>query len=119
MPVPRDVDAARDPNLVVRLHVVDELRQPHGPAGPPDEAAVQPHRHHLRAAAAAFLVKAVEAVLEILEEVLAGVEALRRCKAHVVGVERVGDDEVLRTVGLLQEVGQVVGIIVGGIEPGI
>ena len=91
---------------------------PSGPApaapadGPPDEAAVQPHRHHLRAAAAAFLVEAVEAVLQVLEEVLAGVEALRRGKAHVVGVEGVGNDEVLAAIRLLQEVGQVVRIVI-------
>ena len=37
-----------DPDLLVRLDVVEEARQRRGAAGPADQAAVQADRHHLR-----------------------------------------------------------------------
>ena len=39
-------------------------------------------------------VEHVEGVLQVREELLAGVEPLRRGEAHVVGIERVGHDQV-------------------------
>ena len=66
----------------------------------------------------AFGIERVEAVLEIGEELVAGIEALRRGEAHVVGVERVGDDQ-LRPSGamavMLEPIGQFVVIGVGDI----
>ena len=48
-PVPRDVDAARDPHLVVPLDVVEEARAaPASASRPADQPAVQADRHHLR-----------------------------------------------------------------------
>ena len=49
-PVAGDVDAARDPDLVVALDVVDEAGERGGAAGAADQPAVQADRHHLRAA---------------------------------------------------------------------
>ncbi len=54
---------------------------------------MQTDRHHLRRAFLAFLIERVESILEIGEELVAGVEALRRGKAHVVCFERIGDDQ--------------------------
>jgi hypothetical protein len=94
--------------------VVEEAGERRGPARAAGEAAVQADRHHLRLPGGAFGIEHVEAVLEIGEELVAGVEALVGGEAHVVGVERVGDDEV-RAVGAVDPVGQVVGVGIGGI----
>src|SRR5438445_9110080 len=47
-PVLGNVDAARDPDLVVRLYVVEKARQCGGPAWPSNQAAMQPERQHFR-----------------------------------------------------------------------
>src|SRR6187402_358967 len=88
-PVLRDVDTAGDPDLLAS-HVLEEALERGESAGPADQPAVQADRHH-----AAFLgIQDVEAVLEVVEEVVARVEALRGGEAHVVRVERVGHDEL-------------------------
>jgi hypothetical protein len=74
VPVPGDVQPAADPDAVVPLHVVEEAGERRGPAGPAHQAAVQAYREHLRAAAPALLNEHVEAVLEVLVELLARVE---------------------------------------------
>ena len=76
---------------------------------------MQADRHHLRRAGLALGIERVEAVLQVGEELVAGIEALRRGEAHVVGVERIGDGEE-RALRPGEPVGQVVGIDVGGVE---
>ena len=96
-PVPRDVDATRNPDAVVPLHVVEETRERRDPSRAPDEPAMQADRQHLRrveAARIAFAVERVERVAQVREELLAAVESLRRREAHVVGVERIRHDEM-------------------------
>ena len=93
-PVPGDVDAPRDPDLLVRRDVIEETRQRRGAPGTADEPAMQADRHHLRRGLA-FRIERVESVLQIGEELVAGIEALRRGEAHVVGVERIGHDQLL------------------------
>ena len=83
----------RDPDPVDACDVVEKTRERGGAAGPAGQPAVQADRHHLRRALA-FGVEHVEAVAQIGEEVVAGGEALRVDEAHVVGVERVGNDQV-------------------------
>ncbi len=75
------------------------------------EADVQ----HLGRTRLALGIERVEGVLQVGVELLARVEALRRRKAHVVGVERVGQDED-RPGARFLPVGQVVGIGVGDVE---
>ena len=75
---------------------------------------MQADRHHLRRALA-FGIEHVEGILQIGEELVAAVEALRRGEAHVVGVERIGHDE-LRTARPVHPIGQLVGVGIGGIE---
>ena len=113
-PVFGDVDAARDPDLVVAFHVIDEALQRRGTAGTADQTAVEADIEHFRAAGLALGVEHVEGVAQIGEELVAGVEALRGGEAHVVAVERVGDDELVPAVHL-DPVGQVVRIGVGNI----
>ena len=47
-PVAGDIDAAGKPNMVVPLHMIEEFHQPGKAGRPPDQAAMEPDRHHLR-----------------------------------------------------------------------
>src|SRR5881394_1637889 len=76
-PVARDVDATGDPHFL-RFHMTNEFFQGGKTAWPAREPAVQPDRHH----AAAFGVEHVEGILEVVEELLSGIEALRGGEAH-------------------------------------
>ena len=99
LPVARDVDPARDPDLLVRLHVVEEARSAPIRPGLPSRRQCMPIDiifGRSRPAGSPSRVERVEGVAQVGEEVLAGVEALRLHEAHVVGVERVGHDEVRR-----------------------
>ena len=40
MPVLGDIDAARDPHLLMALHIVEEARQRRRPSRPPHQAAM-------------------------------------------------------------------------------
>ena len=71
LPVARDVDAARDPDPVVPLDVVQETLQRGDAARAPKLPAMHADAHHLGAVQAgrvAFGVQRVGAVLEVLEE---------------------------------------------------
>src|SRR6185295_16070318 len=46
-PVPGDVDAPGDPDLLA-AHVLEEALERGEPPGPAGKPAVQPHRHHAR-----------------------------------------------------------------------
>ena len=105
-----------DPDPVVRLDVVEEARQRGDAPRPADEAAVQADRQHLRRRSAALGVQHVEGVAQVGEELVPAVEALGGREAHVVGVERVRDDEVRLRRPTLHPVRQVVGVGVGVVE---
>src|SRR5262245_34478040 len=81
-PVAGDVDATRHPDFL-RTHVLEEPLQGSQASGPPHQVAVQADRHH----AALFRVQHVQAVLQVVEEIVARVEALGGGEAHVVCVE--------------------------------
>src|SRR5262245_64622860 len=72
-PVPRDVDAARDPDFLAS-HVPQKPVQRREAAGTADEPAVQADRHH----APAFGVENIECILQIRKKIVAGIETLRR-----------------------------------------
>ena len=112
--MPRDIEPGRDPHLVVALHVIEEAGERGEPPRPAGQPAVQTDRQHARPLGA-FRIEHVEAVAQVVEELVAGIEALRCAEAHVVGVERIGHDE-LRAVRAVHPVGQLVGVGVGGIE---
>ncbi|MNN27558.1 hypothetical protein D3C81_1410970 [compost metagenome] len=80
-------------------------------------------RQHLGAVLScgiAFLVEDVERILQVLEELLAGVEALRRGKAHVVRVQRVRHHQVWLFLAAgdfhFGPEGQVVAVVVGVVQ---
>src|SRR5688500_18444291 len=109
-PVARDVDAPRNPDLLV-LHVADESLERGQAAGAAREAAVQADRHH----AMLLGVQHVEAVLQIGEEIVARVEALRGGEAHVVGVERIRHHQLRLAVSRVVP-GDVVVVVVGVVD---
>ena len=113
-PVARDVEPGRNPGLVMGEHIVEEPGQRSRAPRPPDEAAVQADRQHL-GRDVALGVERVERVLQVGVELVPRVEALRRSEAHVVGIERVGREE-LRPARPFDPVGKVVGIDVGAIK---
>ena len=110
-PVGGDLGAGGEPGVAAGVDVVEEAGEAGGAAGAAGEAAVQADRHHLRRAGGAFGPEGVEAVAQVGEEVLAGLERAGG-EAHVVGLERVGDDQLL-AVAVLAPVGEVVVVGVG------
>ncbi len=95
--------------------VVEEALERRGSAGTSDQTAMQADRHHAGPTLAAFAVEHVEAVLQVAEELVAAVEPLGRREAHVVGVKRVGHDQLLASADALP-VGQLIRIGIGQIE---
>ena len=113
-PVVGNVKAAAEPHPCVALDVVEEARQGCSTSGTSDQATVQTDRHHL-GSSFALGIEHVEAILQVGEELIATIEPLVRGKTHVVGVQRIRNDQVrLAIVG--DPVGQIVGIAVGIVE---
>ena len=79
-----DVDAARNPDFFLFTYIVEEFGETQGAARSAGQAAMQAHAHHFGGTALAFLIEAIEAVFQVLIKVLAGVEALRSGKAHII-----------------------------------
>ena len=57
----------------------------------------------------ALFIELVERVFQVSEKLVAGVKSLGGGKSHVVGVQRVGYDQV-QTVALMVPVGKIVSI---------
>ncbi len=116
MPVTGDVHPAAEPHLLVTLDVFEEALERGQARRAADQAAVQAYGKHLRRFGT-FGVEHIEGVLQVLEEVVALVEALHLGKAHVVGVQGVGDHQVRLAGGVVGfPIGQVVVVGVAVIE---
>ena len=109
-----NVDAAGEPDLVMALHVIDEPGKGCGASWAANQTAVQADVHHFRSTGGSLGIEHVESVLQIAEELVAAVEPLSCGKTHVVGIERVGNDQLGLAV-MFVPIGQVVGIAVGNI----
>src|SRR4029079_9388315 len=116
MPVPGDIDAARYPHFIVTRDMIEEAFERHGPSGPPDQPAMQAHGHHLWRAAPSLLIKEIEAVAQIAQELLAAVKSLRCREAHVIGIERIGYDEMITALRPRDPIRQIIGIGIRRIE---
>src|ERR1700730_14581889 len=95
--VPGDVDASANPHVLAPAHVVEKSLQRGDAPGTPAEPRMQPDRQHLGRVLSlwiAFAIQGVERVLQVVEELRAGIESLGGGEAHVVGVERVRYDQV-------------------------
>ena len=84
-PMGGDLGAGGEPDPGVALGIVNEAFDCHHPAGTPRQAAMKPNAHHLWRALTALGVKRIKTVFEVIIELIAGVKALRRCKAHIKG----------------------------------
>ena len=113
-PMPRDVDPGCYPNLIVASHIIQKPSERGGTAGAAHEAAMQADGQHLRADRA-FFVKHVEGIPEIGEKLVSAVEALGRGETHVVGIERIGHDQVLIRL-VRMPIGKIVGVGIGAVE---
>ena len=71
--------------------------------------------HHFRRALCALAVQHVKTILQILEEMIARIEPLRRCKPHIVSIQRVGNNQ-MRPLRTFHPIGQIIGIGVGRVE---
>src|SRR3954468_13559900 len=114
VPMLGDLQPRRHPDALVLADIVEEADQPRRAAGAAGETTMQADRHHLRRALA-FGIEHVESILQIGEELLAFGKALRIDEAHVVGVKRIGNDELL-AAGALDPIGQIIGIGIAEIE---
>ncbi|OMP13156.1 hypothetical protein COLO4_02182 [Corchorus olitorius] len=98
------------------LGVFEEALEAHQATGATDQPAMQTDGKHL-GRGGAFFVEGVEGVLEVLEELLGGVEALDLGESHVVGVQGVGDHQVWPAGGRIGfPIGQVVVVGVAVVE---
>src|SRR5271163_199516 len=96
-PVPGDIDAAANPDVLALQHVIEKALQGVDPSGASGQAAVQPDGEHLwliEPIRVPLPIKRVERRGEIVEELRARIEALGGGKAHIVGIEGVWDDEM-------------------------
>ena len=98
-PMGGDLSARGEPDPGVALGIVEEALDRHHPPGTPRQAAMKPNAHHLRRALTALGVKRIKTVFEVIVELIAGVKALRGCKAHIIGIQRIRDDQLLAMGG--------------------
>ena len=114
-PVAGDIDSACHPNLVVALHIIEKFFERERTARPTDEAAVKTYIHQLRCAFCTLAIEIIEIVFEVGVEMLARVETLRRGKAHIIRIKRIGNDE-MRTLRAMNPIRKIIRISVGRIE---
>src|SRR5579863_5021555 len=94
-PVLGDVAAGGDPHTVARRDVVEKADQPGDPARAPDQPVVHRQRHQPWPVGA-LGIERLEAIDHVAGEIVAGREPAVLVEAVVVGLERIGDDEVAR-----------------------
>src|SRR6056297_1035872 len=95
LPMLGDIDAPWAPDPLESLNIGDEPLQPRQLAGAPDQTAMQADTQHLGRARLPLGIEHVETVLEILKKLLARDIARRGGKTHVIGLQRVGNDQLL------------------------
>src|SRR5258708_2065853 len=111
VPMAGDIDPPRNPNAIALLEIIKKTGKHRRPANQP---AMEPHRHHL-GGPLALGIEHVERILEISEELIAIAKTLRVGESHVVGIERVWNDE-MRSLWSLDPIGQVIRVGIRGIK---
>lgn len=97
MPVPCNVNAACNPDIIMRRDVIEKPRQSPQPSGAPGKTAMQPDRHHAWPPKA-ILPELIEAFDQVIAPVAPGDKARCGSEAHIVGIEGVGQDTMITTV---------------------
>ena len=113
-PMVGDVKAATEPYPFVALYIIEEAGQGCRASGTPDEATVQTDRHHF-GSGFTLGIEDVEAILQVGEKLIAAIKPLVGGESHVVGVQRIRNDQVWLTV-ISHPIGQIVGIAIGVVE---
>src|SRR4029453_18800308 len=113
-PMVGDVEAATKPHPFVALYIIEEASQGCRPPRTSDEATVQTDRHHF-GSGFTLGIEDVEAIPQIGEELLAAIKPLVGGESHIVGVQRIRNDQVRHTV-ISHPIGQIVGIAIGVVE---
>ncbi len=109
LPMLCNLDAARGPDAVKALDIFNKFPQSLHAAGAPNQTAMQTNRHHFGLTCNTFGVKRIKAVFQIIVKLITCIKALRGGKTHVVGIQRVGDNQlVARTV--THPVRQIIGV---------
>ena len=111
-PVGGNLASPGEPCAILRRRIVEKPFQPHHPPRPADQAAMQPDRHHSGPPRLTFGIQRIKRIFQIAEEMIAGVEALWRGEAHVIGVERIGDHQLVAPAHL-DPIGQIIVIGIG------
>ncbi len=111
LPMLGNVYAPGKPDVGMALGILHEPPQSHDAPGAPNQAAMQPDRHHLGAACHAFGIKRIKAVFQIGIKLIARIEPLGRGKPHVIAIQRIGHDQLF-TVPIRQIIGIAVGNII-------
>ncbi|AIM20687.1 amidohydrolase [Serratia sp. SCBI] len=98
-PVVRYLLPRTDPHPFVLLDIIEKTLQRAKTPRPAQQTTVHPHRHHLRRLLA-LSVQHVEAVFQIGVKLLGGIKPLSGGETHVVGVQRVRNDQVRPTAAV-------------------
>ena len=109
-PMVGDGRAGGEPDACMALRIVNEATQSCGAAWSANKAAVQADRHH----APALCIEHVETVFEVIKKLIARIKALRGCKSHIIGVQRIGHNQLIARFKF-HPIGQIIGIAVGHI----
>ena len=115
-PMIGDCFAGGEPNALMALCIFNEPLQRGGAAWPANQPTVQADGHH----APALYVERVETVFEVVKKLIARVKSLGGGKAHVIGVEGVGYNQLIARFKF-HPIGHIIGIAVGhlGKLPGL
>ena len=89
-----DINAAGEPDIGPGLGMFDKPLQRGDPPGAAHKTTMQTDRHHARYRGA-FLVQSVKAIAQVGKKLIPGIETLGGAEAHIVGVQGVGDDQVI------------------------
>ena len=107
-PVLSDINSSGDPDLGLGLNIVKETSYGRRASWSPAQPTMQSHRHHLWLIRA-FFVQHIKTVFEIVEKLVARVEPLGGSEPHIIGVERVRDNQ-MRSPVLVVPIGQVISV---------
>ena len=72
---------------------------------------MQANGHHFCAAVFTFGIKRIETVFEVVEKLIACIKALRGCKAHIIGIKRIGNNQLVMAAAV-HPIGQIIGVAV-------
>jgi len=92
--MPRNIDTAAEPDIVVALDMLNKNFQRLKATGPPDQPAMKSDIHQARRLRT-LLVQHIETIAQISEERLPPVESRRGGKAVIVDIRRLGNDKLL------------------------